>query len=86
MCSSSRASKHEIADVGPDALGSALHSGSVDELDAKWAHICQTSKDEDEVADYGNDLIELRLTLKSVKEKAIAAFGPGVANFDRAPL
>jgi len=56
------------------------------ELDAKWATICQSSKDEDEVADYGNDLIELRLTLKRVKEQAIAAFGPGVANFDRTPL
>ncbi|WP_431256835.1 hypothetical protein ACQ86G_19305 [Roseateles chitinivorans] len=56
------------------------------ELDARWVDICQTSTDEDEVADYGNDLIELRMTLESVKEQAIAAFGPGVANFDRTPL
>ncbi len=56
------------------------------ELDAKWANICQTSDDEDEVADYGNDLIELRMTLESVKTKAVEVFGPGVANFDRTPF
>ena len=56
------------------------------ELDAKWANICQTSEDEDEIADYGNDLIELRLTLKSLKAQAIEAYGPGVANFSREPL
>lgn len=56
------------------------------ELDAKWTDICQTSDDEDEVADYGNDLIELRMTLELVKTKAVAVFGPGVANFDRTPF
>jgi hypothetical protein len=56
------------------------------ELDAKWAHICQTSKNEDEVADYGNDLIELRMTLDEVRTKALEVFGPGVINFDRTPL
>lgn len=56
------------------------------ELDQTWAHICQTSNDEDEVADYGNDLIELRMTLELVKTKAVDVFGPGVANFDRTPL
>ena len=56
------------------------------ELDAKWANICQTSDDEDEIADYGNDLIELRMTLEGVKAKAVEVFGPGVANFDRTPF
>lgn len=56
------------------------------ELDAKWAHICQTSEDEDVVADYGNDLIELRMTLDEVKTKAVEVFGSGVTNFDRTPL
>lgn len=56
------------------------------ELDAKWANICQTSDDEDEIADYGNDLIELRMTLEAVKSKAIEVFGAGVANFDRTPF
>jgi len=56
------------------------------ELDAKWANVCQTSDDEDEVADYGNHLIELRMTLEAVKTKAMGVFGPGVAKFDRTPF
>ncbi|PIM54700.1 hypothetical protein CS062_03550 [Roseateles chitinivorans] len=56
------------------------------ELDAQWAYICQTSTDEDVVADYGNDLIELRTTLGEAKTKALEVFGPGVINFDRTPL
>lgn len=59
---------------------------SLAELDAKWAKICETSDDPDEVADYGNDLIQLRLTKDALQEQAIAAFGPGVTNFDRTPL
>lgn len=56
------------------------------ELDAKWAHICETSKDDDEVADYGNDLIALRLLIDKVKEAAVPVFGAGVTNFSRTPL
>jgi hypothetical protein len=56
------------------------------ELERKWLAICETSTDEDEVADYGNDLIELRLLLKSVRHSAIAEFGLGITNFDRTPL
>ncbi|MEX0731437.1 MAG: hypothetical protein WD057_11640 [Aquisalimonadaceae bacterium] len=56
------------------------------ELEAKWATICETSDDEDEVADYGNDLIELRLLLDKVKESAVPAFGAGVTNFSRDAL
>ena len=53
------------------------------DLDAKWDRICDTSQDNDEVADYGNDLIELRLLIDKVKEAAIPVFGAGVTNFSR---
>lgn len=56
------------------------------ELDAKWDNICQTSDDPDEIADYGNDLIELRMTLEAFKAKAVEVFGLGVADFDRTPF
>lgn len=41
------------------------------ELESKMANICDTSDDEGEIADYGNDLIEVRLLLKTLQEKAI---------------
>ena len=55
-------------------------------LEEKWSKICDTSADEDEVADYGNDLIEVRLLLASTHESAVAAFGKNVTNFDRTLL
>lgn len=48
--------------------------------------ICETSDDEDAVADAGNDLVELRLLLDRVREAAVAAFGEGVLNFSREAL
>lgn len=56
------------------------------ELDAKWANICDTSQDDDEIADYGNDLIALRLLIDKVKEAATPVFGIGITNFSRTPL
>lgn len=56
------------------------------ELEAKWAAICEKSDDEDEIADYGNDLIELRLLIKTMEEQAIKTFGSGVVNFSREAL
>lgn len=55
-------------------------------LEEKWARICETSSDEDEVADYGNDLVELRLLQASARESAILEFGKNVMNFDRTAL
>jgi hypothetical protein len=55
-------------------------------LEEKWALICETSSDEDEVADYGNDLVELRLLQASTRESAVSAFGQNVTNFDRTTL
>ena len=48
---------------------------SLTEMENRMATICATSDDEDEIADTGNDLIELRLLLKSLKEKAIKTTG-----------
>ncbi|AHK16091.1 MAG: hypothetical protein VB954_09985 [Thalassolituus sp.] len=53
------------------------------ELEMKMATICDTSTDEDEIADIGNDLIEVRLLLKPLKEKAIAQYGENIINFSR---
>jgi hypothetical protein len=48
--------------------------------------ICETSTDQDIVADAGNDLIELRLFLNSIREQAVRTFGSGVLNLSREPL
>lgn len=52
------------------------------ELESKYSRICEDSED-DEVANYGNDLIEVRLLLQRVKEKAVAQFGPHIIDFSR---
>jgi hypothetical protein len=56
------------------------------EKEAKMAKICETSEGQDEVADMGNDLIELRLLLKPLKERAIAAYGQSILNLDNGAL
>ena len=53
------------------------------EMEAKMTAICETSADEDEVADVGNDLIEVRLLLNPLKKQAITQFGENVINFSR---
>ena len=52
-------------------------------LEEKMAKICATSDDEDEIANYGNDLIEVRLLLDPLKEKAIKKYGKNILNFSR---
>jgi hypothetical protein len=56
------------------------------ELENKMATICETSENEDEIADIGNDLIEVRLLLKPLKQKAIDTYGENIINFSREPL
>ena len=48
-------------------------------LEEKWARICETSSHEDEVADYGNDLVELRLLQASARGRAAGAARGGGA-------
>jgi hypothetical protein len=59
---------------------------SLSELQSKFLGICDSSDDEDEIADYGNDLIEVRLLLNSLKEKSIEKFGSQILNFSREQL
>jgi len=54
---------------------------SLIEKEQHMAKVCDTSDNEDEIADVGNDLIELRLLLKSLKEKALEKYGEGILNF-----
>ena len=54
-------------------------------MKAQWSHINRTSTDEDEQADYGNDLISLGMTVENFEAAAVEVFGPGVKNFSRAP-
>ena len=56
------------------------------EQESRMAKICDTSDDEDEISDVGNDLIELRLLLKPLKEEAVKKYGPGIINFSRDAL
>jgi hypothetical protein len=56
------------------------------EKETVMSEICETSDDEDLIADIGNDLIELRLLLKTVKEQAVSQFGPSVLEFGKEPL
>ncbi len=56
------------------------------EKEAQMAKICEVSKDPDAIADVGNDLIELRLLLKPLRERALAIYGQSILNFDCHPL
>lgn len=50
---------------------------SLTEMEVRMATVCDTSEGEDEIADVGNDLIELRLLLNTLKEKAVNQYGRG---------
>lgn len=56
------------------------------EMDVRMENVCANSKDEDEVSDIGNDLIELRLLLNRLQEDAIDKFGKNIINFSRESL
>ena len=56
------------------------------ELETKWQHIHETSSDEDEQADYGNDLAVLMITKDRLIKAATEVFGASIASFDRTPL
>ncbi|EGR0050532.1 hypothetical protein FR265_23535 [Vibrio vulnificus] len=55
----------------------------LESLEKQWVDVCENSDDEDEISDYGNDLIELRLLIKSLRNDAISVFGDNVVNFSR---
>jgi len=55
---------------------------SLAEKEQAMSEICEPSLDEDLIAEIGNDLIELRLLLNSVKEKAVTEFGESILVFN----
>jgi hypothetical protein len=55
-------------------------------LEAQWDQLCAQSDDPDEIADVGNDLIELRLLAKSLSEQAVSVFGENVLRLGREQL
>ena len=48
---------------------------ALDESNEKWRHANRTTQDEDEQADYANDLIELNTTKRHITEAAAQTFG-----------
>lgn len=59
---------------------------SLIEKEQAMSEICELSSDEDLIAEIGNDLIELRLLLNSVKEKSVTEFGESILVFSSEPL
>ena len=56
------------------------------EMSDKWRHINRTTADEDEQADYGNDVMFLDSRRERIERLAVEAFGPQIKNFSREPL
>jgi hypothetical protein len=56
------------------------------EMSDKWHHINQTTTDEDEQADYGNDVMFLDSRRERIERIAVEAFGPEIKNFSREPI
>ncbi|WP_444898365.1 hypothetical protein ACJJIW_18675 [Microbulbifer sp. JMSA004] len=48
--------------------------------------ICEKSEDEDEVADAGNDYLEVIGLKERLEKQAIEVFGQQITNFSREPL
>jgi len=53
------------------------------ELEAKWAALSETPEG---AAEYGNDLVALRMMLQGVRRKAVELFGLGITNRGGEPL
>ena len=53
------------------------------QLEAKWNCANQCAHDEDEQAEYANDLIQLGMVKDHFTAEAVNEFGPSVAEFDR---
>ena len=55
------------------------------ELETKWETISRTSLDEDEQAEYGNDLMILTDSKEKITKAATLVFGKSIAAYDRTP-
>ena len=56
------------------------------ELERQWTGIVYTTQDEDQQADYGNDLAELKIVRDHVVKASSEAFGAEIATFSRESL
>jgi hypothetical protein len=56
---------------------------AINELEAKGQRVNQTTENDDERAEYANDLVELGMTKRHIVENATQAFGEAVTDFDR---
>jgi hypothetical protein len=59
---------------------------ALQELSDKWHHSNGTTTDEDEQADYGNDVMFLDCRRERIERLAVEAFGPQIKNYSREPL
>ena len=59
---------------------------ALSELEGKWQHINQATQDDDEQADYANDLIELSMTKRYITKTAIETFRESTIKFDCTPV
>ncbi|HEY8940410.1 MAG TPA: hypothetical protein VIM59_09480 [Cellvibrio sp.] len=53
------------------------------ELESRKSSICEACSDDVEKADIDNELTELRLLLKPLRERAIKEYGYNIINFSR---
>jgi hypothetical protein len=54
--------------------------------EAHMQHICDNSDDEDEIADVGNDLVELRLFIGELSQALVKSFGEAILQLRNDPL
>ena len=55
-------------------------------LHQQWLEAAHTITDEDEQADYSNDLGQLELVQRRLEQQACQTFGPGITEFSRVPV
>lgn len=55
-------------------------------LQAEWFKAAHATADEDEQADYSNDLGQLEIVERRLEQEACKAFGPQVKAFSRDPV
>ncbi len=55
-------------------------------LHGQWLDIAHTTTDEDEQADYSNDLGQLEIVQRRLEQESCQAFGPGIKEFSRVPI
>ncbi len=58
-----------------------IYSRSLQEMSDKRRHINQTTTNEDDQADYGNDVMFLDSRRERIERLAVEAFGPRIKNF-----